>query len=79
MVNYCSDLYNIQERLDEELERRTLVVHIFPNAPSCLRLVRALAIEIHEDWVEAIRNLNREDLKEHKTSREKPGTRLLMA
>jgi len=79
VVNYCSDLYNIQERLDEELERRTLVVHIFPNAPSCLRLVRALAIEIHEDWVEAIRNLNREDLKEHKTSREKPGTRRLMA
>ena len=41
-----------------------LVVRIFPNAASCLRLIRALAIEIHEDWVEAIRYLNMEVLKE---------------
>ncbi len=28
---------------------------IFPNAESYLRLVRALAVEAHENWLEAIR------------------------
>jgi transposase-like protein len=49
----------------QELKRRTLVVRIFPNVASCLRLIRALAVEIHEDWVEATRYLNMEVLKEH--------------
>jgi putative transposase len=57
---------NMLERLNEEIKRRTYVVRIFPNAESCLRLVRALAVEIHEDWLEAHRYLNMEDLKEHK-------------
>lgn len=57
---------NMLERLNEELKRRTLVVRIFPNADSCLRLVRALAVEIHENWVEATRYLNMADLEEHK-------------
>ena len=56
---------NMLERLNEELKRRTLVVRIFPNAQSYLRLVRALAVEIHEDWIEATRYLNMEELKEH--------------
>jgi transposase-like protein len=41
-------------------------VRIFPNAAACLRLVRALAVEIHEDWIEATRYLNMELLEEHK-------------
>ena len=41
------------------------MVRIFPNAASCL-LVRALAVEIHEDWIEATRYLNMELLEEHK-------------
>ncbi|WP_245274441.1 transposase, partial [Mesorhizobium sp. L2C066B000] len=32
-------------RLNEEIRRRTYVVRIFPNTESCLRLVRALAVE----------------------------------
>jgi len=56
---------NMLERLNQELKRRTLVVRIFPNAASCLRLVRALAVEIHEDWIEATRYLNMELLAEH--------------
>jgi len=55
---------NMLERLNEELKRRTLVVRIFPNAASCLRLTRALAVEIDEDWVEATRYLDMEGLRD---------------
>jgi len=34
--------------LNEKIKRRTHVVRIFPNAESCLRLVRALAVETRE-------------------------------
>ena len=54
------------EPLNQELKRRTHVVRIFPSAESCLRLVRALAGERHENWLEAIRYLNMNHLKEHK-------------
>src|SRR5688500_16713164 len=57
---------NMLERLNQEIKRRTLVVRIFPNADSCLRLVRALAVEMHENWLEATRYLNMDHLKEHK-------------
>jgi transposase-like protein len=57
---------NMLERLNEEIKRRTHVVRIFPNGASCLRLVRALAVETHENWLEANRYLNMDDLKEQK-------------
>jgi transposase-like protein len=38
----------------------------FPNAESCLRLVRALTVERHEAWLEDHRYLNMDLLKEHK-------------
>jgi transposase-like protein len=57
---------NMLERLNEEIKWRTYVVCIFPNAESCLRLVRALAVEAHENWLEANPYLNMDDLKEHK-------------
>jgi putative transposase len=57
---------NMLERLNQELKRRTQVVRIFPHAASCLRLVRALAVETHEGWLEAPRYLNMEHLREHK-------------
>lgn len=57
---------NMLERLNEEIKRRTHVVRIFPNAESCLRLVRALAVETHENWIEATRYLNMDLLREHK-------------
>jgi putative transposase len=57
---------NMLERLNQEIKRRTHVVRIFPDATSCLRLVRALAVEAHENWLEAIRYLNMEHLREHK-------------
>lgn len=60
---------NMLERLNEEIKRRTHVVRIFPNRESCLRLVRALAVETHEDWLEASRYINMDLLKEQKKQR----------
>jgi transposase-like protein len=57
---------NMLERLNEEIKRRTHVVRIFPNAESCLRLIRALAVETHENWLEAHRYLNMDTLRELK-------------
>jgi hypothetical protein len=37
-----------------------------PNASRCLRLVRARAVETHENWLEQHRCLNMDDLHEHK-------------
>ena len=57
---------NMLEGLNEEIKRRTHVVRIFPNAESCLRLVRALCVETHENWLEAHRYLNMDYLREMK-------------
>jgi len=57
---------NVLERLNEEIRRRTYVVRIFPNAESCLRLVRALTVERHQAWLEDHRYLNMDLLKEYK-------------
>ena len=39
------------ERLNQKLKRCTHVVRICPNEASCLRLIRALASEQHEEWL----------------------------
>lgn len=57
---------NLLERLNEELKRRTHVIRIFPNEASCLRLVRALAVEQHEEWLEGARYLDMEPLREQR-------------
>jgi len=57
---------NMLERLNQELKRRTHIVRIFPSDQSCLRLVRALAVETHEEWIEGTRYLNMDLLREHK-------------
>jgi putative transposase len=49
---------NLLERFNEEIRRRTYVVRIFPNPDACLRLVRALAAEQHEEWQEGSRYMN---------------------
>ena len=54
------------KRGDQAPHRRTHVVRIFRKGESCLRLVRALAVETHENWLEQHRYLNMDDLREHK-------------
>lgn len=44
---------------------RTLLVRIFPDEASCLRLVQALAVLTHEEWVDENRHLNMDLLREH--------------
>ena len=55
---------NLLERFNQEIKRRTLVVRIFPNEASCLRLIRAIAAETHEEWMEGSRYLNMNLFKE---------------
>jgi transposase-like protein len=55
---------NLLERFNQEIKRRTLVVRIFPNEASCLRLIRAVASEQHEEWMEGSRYLNADLLRE---------------
>ena len=55
---------NLLERFNQEIKRRTLVVRIFPNEGSCLRLIRAIAAQTHEEWMEGSRYLNMDLFKE---------------
>jgi len=57
---------NGQERLNQEIKRRTRVVRIFPNRESCLRLVTALAVEQSEEWITGRRYLDMQDLEEYR-------------
>lgn len=41
---------NLLERVNEEVERRTRVTHLFQNEASCSRLVSAILMEISDDW-----------------------------
>jgi len=60
---------NMLERLNEEIKRRTHVVRIFPNHAACLRLIRALCVEKHEEWLESHRYLNMDFLRETKKAK----------
>ena len=57
---------NMLKRLNEETKRRTRIVRIFPNAASCLRVVRALAVEAHVNRLKANRYFNMDDPREKK-------------
>jgi len=57
---------NMLERFNEVIKTRTRVVRIFPSPERCLRLIRALAVETREGWLEANRYLDIDLLKKHK-------------
>lgn len=59
---------NGNERINQELLRRTRVVRIFPNTDSLLRLASALLKEWHEDWVTGRRYLDMTLLEEHEVA-----------
>ena len=41
---------NMLERINREIERPSRVATLFPNEASALRLVRAVLMEISEEW-----------------------------
>ena len=56
------------EGLNEEIERRSRVVGIFPNGQAaCLTLVTALAVETSGEWLTGRRDLDIEELKQERS------------
>lgn len=49
---------NSLERLNREIKRRTRVISIFTDEDSCLRLIGALLLEQHEEWLSGNRYLD---------------------
>jgi putative transposase len=64
---------NGQERLNQEIKRRTRVVRIFPNREACLRLVTALCVEQSEEWVTGRRYLDMRELEDERLGEEERG------
>lgn len=50
---------NLIERMNQEIKRRTHIIRVFPNEESCLRLITAILMEIHEDWISGRRYLSK--------------------
>ena len=46
---------NLLERLNQEVRRREKIIHIFPNRASANRLIGAVLIGMHEEWLSSTR------------------------
>ncbi|MBU4445286.1 IS256 family transposase [bacterium] len=53
---------NMIERVNQEIKRRTRVVRLFPNEASCERLISAVLVELHEEWLTGKIYLNTNEL-----------------
>ncbi len=45
---------NMLERVNQEIKRRTRVIHIFPNEQACVHLVSTLTMEVNQEWMERL-------------------------
>ena len=46
---------NLLERLNQEVRRREKIIRIFPNRTSANRLIGAVLMDLHEDWISSTR------------------------
>ena len=46
---------NLLERLNQEVRRREKIIRIFPNLPSANRLIGAVLMDLHEEWITSSR------------------------
>jgi len=46
---------NSIERIDKEIKRRSRLVRIFPNNAAVIRLLGAILLDMHDEWVAAER------------------------
>lgn len=58
---------NVMERINQEIRRRTRVARLFPNEAACLRLVSALLMETHDEWITNKCYLEMQHLTRHQT------------
>ena len=66
-LRWIYDRPSLEEARRDLAAWRTKVVRIFPDARSCLRLVRALCAETHESWMEdGVRYLDMDLLQEQR-------------
>lgn len=52
---------NIIERMNREIRRREQVIQIFPNGSSANRLLGAVILDIHNDWISGHRLFNMDE------------------
>ena len=62
-LHKISRTVNILENLNREIRRRTRVATIFCSEESCLRLVTAVVMETHEDWIGGKRYVDLREIK----------------
>jgi putative transposase len=61
---------NMLERLNEELRRRERVIRIFPNEASALRMIGALLVEQHEQWISGRKYFNMDEYESWRQARQ---------
>ncbi|WP_257617112.1 transposase [Enterococcus faecium] len=42
---------NLIERLNQEVRRREKIIRIFPNQTSANRLIGAVLMDLHDEWI----------------------------
>ncbi len=46
---------NLLERLNQEVRRREKIIRIFPNRASANRLIGAVLMDLHDEWLSSTR------------------------